>query len=62
MEEENIYHLVSALHDIKQELNRIAESLYILANKPPDQAQNFHGIEEKLRKIGSYVEDLSLRK
>jgi hypothetical protein len=62
MEEENIYHLVSALHDIKQELSRIAESLYILANKPPDQAQNFNGIEEKLRKIGSYVEDLSLRK
>ncbi len=62
MEEENIYHLVSALHDIKQELSSIATSLHTLANTPPDQAQSFHGIEEKLRRIGSYVEDLSLRK
>lgn len=62
MKEENIYQLVSALHDIKQELSSIAESLYTLANSPPDQAQSFHGIEERLRKIGCFVEDLSLKK
>ena len=62
MEEENLQQLVVALQDIKQELSSIAESLHILAYTPPNQGQSFHGIEEKLRRIGSFVEDLSLRK
>lgn len=62
MGEENIYQLVIALQDIKQELSNIAESLHTLAYTPPDQGQSFNGIEEKLRRIGSFVEDLSLRK
>jgi hypothetical protein len=62
MEEENLHQLVVALQDIKQELSSIAESLHTLAYTPPDQRQSFHGIEEKLRRIGSFVEDLSLKK
>ena len=62
MGEDNFYHLIVVLQDIKQELSNIAESLHTLAYTPPDQGQSFNGIEEKLRKIGSFVEDLSLRK
>lgn len=62
MGEDNFYHLMIVLQDIKQELSSIAESLHTLAYTPPDQGQSFNGIEEKLRKIGSFVEDLSLRK
>ena len=62
MGEDNFYHLIVVLQDIKQELSSIAESLHTLAYTPPDQGQSFNGIEEKLRKIGSFVEDLSLRK
>lgn len=62
MGEDNFYHLMVVLQDIKQELSSIAESLHTLAYTPPDQGQSFNGIEEKLRKIGSFVEDLSLRK
>lgn len=60
MTEENMIQLVSVLQDIKQELSSIAESLYTLSNTPPDH--NFHGIEERLRRIGCFVEDLSLKK
>ena len=62
MEEDSIYHLVIALQDIKQELSSIAESLHTLAYTPPDQGESFNGIEEKLRRISSFVEDLSLKK
>jgi len=60
MAEENMIQLVSVLTDIKEELSSIAESLYTLANTPPNQ--NFQGIEERLRRIGCFVEDLSLKK
>ncbi|MDX1807324.1 MAG: hypothetical protein R3267_09900 [Paenisporosarcina sp.] len=62
MEEENLHKLVIALQDIKEELSSIAESLHTLAYSPPNQSQSFYGIEEKLRRIGSFVEDLSLKK
>ena len=62
MEEENLHQLVVALQDIKEELRSIAESLHTLAYTPPDQRQSFYGIEEKLRRIASFVEDLSLKK
>ena len=62
MEEENLHQLVVALQDIKEELRSIAESLHTLAYTPPNQRESFHGIEEKLRRIGSFVEDLSLKK
>ena len=60
MTEENMVQLVLVLQDIKQELSSIAESLSTLANAPPNP--NFHGIEERLRRIGCFVEDLSLKK
>lgn len=62
MEEENLHQLVIALEDIKEELSSIAESLHKLAYTPPNQSQSFYGIEEKLRRISSFVEDLSLKK
>jgi hypothetical protein len=62
MEEKNLYQLVVTLQDIKHELSSIAESLHTLAYTPPNHMQSFHGIEEKLRRIGSFVEDLSLKK
>ncbi|WP_019414430.1 hypothetical protein [Paenisporosarcina sp. TG20] len=62
MDEEYLHQLVNTLQGIQQELRRIGDSLHTLAHNPPEKDKNFLGLEEKLRVIGCFLEDISYRK
>lgn len=62
MDDNNLDVLVNTLQDIQMELNRIGNSLHILAHNPPSHGNSYGGIEEKLRKIASFLEDISYKR
>lgn len=62
MNEENITNLVAILQDIKTELHHISDSLHTLAHHPPIHDKSFNGMEEKLRRIACFLEDISYKK
>lgn len=62
MDEEYFHQLVNTLQGIQQELSSIGDSLHTLAHNPPEQDKNFLGLEEKLRIIGCFLEDISYKR
>ena len=62
MNEENITNLITVLQDIRNELHHINDSLHILAHSPPINDKSFNGMEEKLRRIAGFLEDISYKK
>lgn len=62
MNEENITNLISVLQDIRNELHHISDSLHTLAQSPPINDKSFSGMEEKLRRIAGFLEDISYKR
>ncbi|MBW9234463.1 hypothetical protein JQK62_19800 [Leptospira santarosai] len=62
MKKENITSLVTVLQDIQTELHHISDSLHTLAHHPPITDQSLSGMEEKLRRIAGFLEDISYRR
>ena len=62
MNEENITSLVTVLRDIQTELHHINDSLHSLAHHPPITDRSLDGMEEKLRRIAGFLEDISYKR
>lgn len=62
MNDENISSLVTVLQDIQAELHHISDSLHTLAHHPPFTDKSLSGMEEKLRRIAGFLEDISYKK